>query len=176
MRKIREAKGFLGRFARMTGGTTAIEFAIVALPFFSLMFAVFDVSLVYFATSALENAVSSAARSIRTGQAQASAMTEAQFRELVCERITPLLSCHDSLMLDVRTFENFGGITTPPALDANGNFSGDTQFQTGTAGSVVVVRAFYAWPMLTPSGLVYSNMTGHSRLLSASTAFRNEPF
>jgi hypothetical protein len=79
-------------------------------------------------------------------------------------------------MLDVRTFDNFGGIATPPALDEDGNFSGNTQFQTGTAGSVVVMRAFYAWPMLTPSGMVYSNMTGHARLLSASTAFRNEPF
>jgi Flp pilus assembly protein TadG len=176
MKKSQGTRSFLRRFARKTGGTTAIEFAIVALPFFSLMFAVFDVSLVYFSTSALENAVSSAARSIRTGQAQVANMTEEQFREMVCERITPLLSCEESLMLDVRTFDNFGGIATPPALDEDGNFSGNTQFQTGTAGSVVVVRAFYAWPMLTPSGMDYSNMTGHARLLSASTAFRNEPF
>jgi Flp pilus assembly protein TadG len=176
MKEFQGTRSFLSRFARKTGGTTAVEFAIVALPFFSLMFAIFDVSLVYFATSALENAVSSASRSIRTGQAQAANMTEEQFRQMVCDRITPLLSCGDNLMIDVRAFGNFGGIEGPPAVGENGNFSGNTEFQTGAAGSVVIVRAFYAWPMLTPTGMVYSNMTGHARLLSASTAFRNEPF
>lgn len=167
---------FLSRFRKSKAGATAIEFAIVALPFFSLLFAIFDVSLVYFSTSVLENSVATASREIRTGQAQAAGMTEAQFRQLVCDRISALLSCDARLMIDVRRFDNFGGIATPPALDATGNFAGNQQFDAGSAGDVIVVRAFYAWPMLTPSGMVYSNMTGKARLLSATTAFRNEPF
>ncbi|MEQ1755241.1 MAG: TadE/TadG family type IV pilus assembly protein [Micropepsaceae bacterium] len=176
MRPFQNVLSFLGKFRRKTSGTTAIEFAIVALPFFSLMFAIFDVSLVYFATSALENAVAAASREIRTGQAQAAAMTQTQFRDLICARITPLLACDSHLVIDVRKFTSFGTIATPPALNPDGTFAGNSQFQIGTAGDVVVVRAFYAWPMLTPTGLTYSNMTGHSRLLSSATAFRNEPF
>ncbi|HAH11626.1 MAG TPA: pilus assembly protein, partial [Alphaproteobacteria bacterium] len=35
----------------------------------------------------------------------------------------------------------------------------------------------YAWPMLTPVfGEALENMSGGSRLLSTSVAFRNEPF
>ena len=176
MRRLQDIFSFLGRFRRKTSGTTAIEFAIVALPFFSLMFAIFDVSLVYFATSALENAVAAASREIRTGQAQAAAMTQTQFRDLICARITPLLACDARLVIDVRQFNNFSSIATPPALNPDGTFAGNSQFQIGTAGDVIVVRAFYAWPMLTPTGLAYSNMTGHNRLLSSATAFRNEPF
>ena len=166
----------LTRFRKSKSGATAIEFAIVALPFITLMFAIFDVSLVYFSTSVLESSVASASREIRTGQVQSSGMTESQFRQLVCDRISALMACDSRLMIDVRRFNNFGSIATPPALNANGSFAGNQQFNAGGSGDVIVVRAFYAWPMLTPSGLVYSNMTGHARLLSATTAFRNEPF
>ena len=47
-------------------------------------------------------------------------MTEAQFRQLVCDRMSALLSCNARLMIDVRRFDNFAGIATPPALDATG--------------------------------------------------------
>jgi hypothetical protein len=79
-------------------------------------------------------------------------------------------------MLDVRKYNSFSTIASPPALDGNGNFTNNTQFQMGVAGDVIVVRAFYAWPMFSPTGYVFSNMSGHNRLVSASTAFKNEPF
>jgi Flp pilus assembly protein TadG len=167
---------FFRRFARGTSGTAAIEFSMVALPFFSLMFAIFDSSLIYFSTSALENGVNSAARLIRTGQVQSAGISEAQFRQLVCNNISPLLGCDGRLMLDVRKYTSFGSVASPPALDANGNFTNNTQFQAGVAGDVIVVRAFYAWPVFSPTGWVFSNMSDHNRMISASTAFKNEPF
>lgn len=167
---------FFRRFLGETAGATAVEFSLVALPFFSLMFAIFDSSLIYFSTSVLENGVNSAARLIRTGQAQTASLTQAQFRQLVCNNITPLLGCDGRLMLDVRKYSSFGNIASPPALDANGNFTNNTQFQAGAAGDVIVVRAFYAWPIFSPTGWVFSNMNGHNRMISASTAFKNEPF
>ncbi len=176
MKPILRLMLFLSRFKRANTGTSAVEFAIVALPFFFLMFAIFDVSLVYFSTSALENAVSSAARQIRTGQAQVAGMTANQFRALVCTRVEPILACDSRLMLDVRQFSGFGSVAIPPALDGNGNLTGNTQFQMGVAGDVVVVTAYYAWPMLTPTGTSFTNMSGGNRMLQASTAFRNEPF
>lgn len=84
------------------------------------MFAIFDVSLVCFSTSVLESSLATASRETRTGQTQAAGMTEAQFRQLVCDRMSALLSCDARLMIDVRRFDNFGGIATPPALDATG--------------------------------------------------------
>lgn len=168
---------FLSRFKRAKGGATALEFSFVALPFFLLLYAIIDVSLIFYASTTLENGILGAARQIRTGEAQAANMTAAQFRALVCNQISMLLSCDERLGLDVRTFDGFGAVVLPPALDGNGNLSGDMQFNAGGAGDVVVVRAFYTWPMLTPTvGLQFANMSGGHRLLEASMAFRNEPF
>ena len=55
---------------RDSRGTTAIEFAMVALPFVLLLFGLLSVSLYFFTTFTLENAVWQAARAIRTGQVQ----------------------------------------------------------------------------------------------------------
>jgi Flp pilus assembly protein TadG len=166
-----------GRFGKDETGSTAIEFAIVALPFFTMMLAAIDFGLMRFATSTLENGISEAARQIRTGQVQASGTTAAQFRTIVCDNVSALLACDQRLGIDVRVFDSFEDITFPAAVDANGNLSGAFQYQTGGPGDIVLVRVFYAWPMLTPVfGEAVSNMNGGALLIQASAAFRNEPF
>jgi Flp pilus assembly protein TadG len=168
---------FLSRFRRAKSGATAVEFSLVALPFFLLLFAIFDVSLIFFASTTLENGIMAAARQIRTGQAQAANMTAQEFRALVCDQVSMLLSCDQRLGLDVRKFNNFGSVVLPAALDDDGNLVGNLAFDPGNAGDVVVVRAFYTWPMMTPTGGThFTNMSGGHRLLEASLAFRNEPF
>lgn len=168
---------FLSRFRRNKKGAAALEFALVAMPFFMLLYAIFDIALIFFASTTLENGIMSAARQIRTGQAQASNMNAAQFRTLVCNEISMLLKCDASLGLDVRKYNGFGAVSFSPALDDSGNLSGNMSFDPGGPGDVVVVRAFYAWPMLTPTvGLNFVNMAGGHRLLEASMAFRNEPY
>jgi Flp pilus assembly protein TadG len=169
---------YLSRFKKAQDGAAALEFALVALPFFLLLYAIFDVALIFFASTTLENGIVSAARQIRTGQAQAANMSEEQFRDLVCAEISMLLACDTRLGIDVRTFNGWGPAQNlPGGLDQNGNLSGNMNFEPGDAGDVVVVRAFYTWPMLTPTvGTQFSNMAGGMRLLEASTAFRNEPF
>lgn len=168
---------FLSRFKRAKSGATAIEFAMVAMPFFLLLFAVIDIALMFFASTTLENGIVAAARQIRTGKAQATNMTTAQFRTLVCNEISMMLACDTRLALDVREFKGFGKVAFPPALDGDGNLTGNFKFDPGSPGDVVVVRAFYVWPMFTPVGLTnFTNMAGGKRLLEASIAFRNEPF
>ena len=60
----------LGRFGRDTRGVYAIEFGMLALPFFGLIFAIVEVSYVSFNSEQLQAAVDKAARQILTGQAQ----------------------------------------------------------------------------------------------------------
>lgn len=167
----------IGRFRRAQQGSAAVEFAMLAIPFFLLLYAVIDTSLVYFATQTLENGVATAARQIKTGQAQAANMTQQQFRTLICNQITMLLACDARLGIDVRKFTSFSNVALPAALDQNGNLTGNYQFNMGVAGDIVVVRAFYAWPVLTPTfGQSLVNMNGNARLLTAAMAFKNEPF
>lgn len=168
---------FLSRLKRAKGGATAVEFAFVALPFFLLLYAILDIALIFVASTTLENGLVAAARQIRTGQAQAANMTAAQFRTLVCDEISMLLGCDARLGLDVRKYSGFGNVQFPAALDESGNMTGNLTFDPGTAGDVVVVRAFYTWPMMTPTvGTQFVNMAGGHRLLEATIAFRNEPF
>jgi len=177
MRLLERTVIFLNRFRRANRGVAAVEFAIIAIPFFLLLYAVIDTSLVYFATQTLENGVSAAARQIKTGQAQAASMTSAQFRTIICDQISMLLKCDAHLAIDVRRFTSFSNVNLPAALDANGNLTGNYQFNMGSAGDIIVVRAFYAWPVLTPTfGDTLTNMSGNSRLLTAAFAFKNEPF
>jgi Flp pilus assembly protein TadG len=168
---------FLCRFARDERGATVVEFALIAVPFFMMLYAIFDISLIFFASTTLENGIVAAARQIRTGQAQAANMSSAQFRSLVCNEISMLLACDARLGLDVRKYTGFGDVQFGAALDDDGNLTGDMSFDPGGPGDVVVVRAFYTWPMLTPQvGAKFVNMAGGHRLLEASIAFRNEPF
>jgi Flp pilus assembly protein TadG len=177
MMLLEQAVKFISRFCRAKQGSAAVEFAIIAIPFFLLLYAVIDTSLVYFATQTLENGVSAAARQIKTGQAQSASMTSAQFRTLICNQISMLLKCDAHLGIDVRRFTSFNNVNLPAAVDGNGNLTGNFQFNMGGAGDIIVVRAFYAWPMLTPEfGQTMSNMSGNSRLLTAAFAFKNEPF
>jgi Flp pilus assembly protein TadG len=175
--RLLKGPAFVKRFARAEEGATAVEFAMVVMPFFLFLFAIFDVAMVFFASTTLENGIVTSARQIRTGQAQAANMTAEQFRGLVCGEIDGLLGCDSRLAIDVRKFVGFSDAELPAALDESGNLTGEMKFDPGEPGDVVVVRAFYTWPVMTPVvGEIFTNMAGNRRLLEASIAFRNEPY
>lgn len=164
---------------RRAEGHAAVEFALIAPVFFILLMAIVETGMVYFAESTLENGVEVAARMIRTGQVQAGSMTQAQFRQIVCDNIITFMSCDTShLQIDVRAFSGFGGASYPAPLDSSGHLKTNlNSYQPGIACQVVLVRAFYTWTLFTPAFAQYfSNMAGDDRLLSAAVAFRNEPY
>jgi Flp pilus assembly protein TadG len=165
------------RFHGDASGTAALEFALVATPFFFLLLAVLQVALVYFANFMLDNAVDRAARLIRTGQAQS--FSAAKFKTEVCKQLTAPLFC-DNLKLDVRKYSSFAGagsdLTQP--LDSNGDLKSKFSYNPGARNDVMVVRAFYPFDIgaLLPAEISLSNMSGNGRVLVATAAFRNEPF
>ena len=81
----------LARVRTNEDGTTAIEFAIVAMPFLMLLFGIMSVSLAYFWIFTLENAVWSASRDLRTGayQTQSSPAYKYSGTELASDGSTP---------------------------------------------------------------------------------------
>lgn len=166
------------RLMRDRRGASAVEFAFVAAPFFALMFAIIETAAVFFASQVLETAVQDSARKIMTGQAQAASFTQSQFKQDVCSRIYGLLDCANGIYVDVRKFTTFGNVTLPKPVDASNNFvSSDFVYQPGGPGDIVVVRLFYLWPVyVSVLGFNLSDVSGGKRLLSASAAFRNEPW
>lgn len=164
-------------FARSTKGVTAVEFALVAMPFFLLLFGILETVLVFFANAVLENGLEVVARKIRTGEVQTQNMSEAQFKQLLCNEVSALLACDSHLALDVRPSSNFASIQFTDPLDGGGNLRTDFTFDPGNAGQVILARAFYRWDVMTPLiGATMSNMANGERLLVSSIAFRNEPF
>ena len=161
------------RFARARGGATTVEFAFVALPFLTLVFAIVELGLVFFVSVTLENAVIDTGRKIRTGELQTAGGTAATFKTAVCTEMAWIgAACSDALSLDVRTFAGFSASNTAVAA----NQPQTPCWDPGGPGSVVMVRAYYAWPLITPlleTGLKSSN---GKRIVTAVAAFANEPY
>lgn len=169
----------LGRFRRDSRAATVVEFGIVALPFFLLLFAIIETLLLFFATQTIDHATNRGARLIRTGQAQALGLTQDDFKREICNAIGGVFNCEDNLRVEVRTYDTFATIDLTPPLDENGNLQAELDFDydPGEAGDIVVVRAFYEWPLHTNLlGLGLANLPNGTHLIAAATAFRNEPF
>lgn len=161
-------------------GATAVEFALVALPFFFLLFGLIETAVVFIMSTALEHGINEASRQIRTGSLQEQGLGQAAFRNAVCAELLTLLDCDDRLHIDVRVFNSFGSTTNQSPIDPDtGEIdTSQFQFQPGGADEVVVARVFYEWDLVTPIlTRPLSNFgDGNQRLLESAIAFRNEPF
>ncbi|MCC5977433.1 MAG: pilus assembly protein [Salinarimonas sp.] len=178
-RKSLRRRLILRHFLKNREGATAVEFALVALPFFGIIFAIIEVALTFWATQVLENAVADASRQIYTGQFQTSGGQSAEaFRDEVCSRVTALFNCNDLVEIDVRSFPNFPGATLPPPVDDDGEFdASDFGYQPTGPDDIVVVRAAMAYPAFVGIlGKRETQLSGGRRLIMATSAFRNEPF
>jgi Flp pilus assembly protein TadG len=163
------------RLRRRDEGVTAVEFALVAPVFLFLIFAILETSLMYVVATVMQGEVALATRVIRTGQLQQEADALAAFRETLCDNLENVLNC-DNVIIDVRTFDDFGEIDLADFVDADGNASGN-QFLPGGAGEIVLVRIAYQYTVLTPYLDEFLPTDGNGNLmLFAGTAFKNEPF
>jgi Flp pilus assembly protein TadG len=165
----------LSRFGADRTGATAVEFALVAFPFFSLLFAIIQTSLVMFGGQALQAMTSSGARKIMTGEAKG--QTFADFKKAMCSAggLSGMFNC-DKLFIQVQSFENFGDASAAPVLNSKcftltpPPTAGDC-FKPGTGKDVVIIRVAYDWPFA-----VSLEDMSHSTRIAAVAAFRNEPF
>lgn len=166
-------------WAGNNSGATAVEFALIAAPFFFLIFGLLEISLIFIVSTTLEHGLTEASRQIRTGNFQQSSLnTAATFKNSVCNELFDLLDCPGGLVLDVTTFTNFGATTTPPRINSEGEFSADNQqFAPGNRNDIVLIRAYYEWELITPViSAPLSNLSNGNLLIETGIAFRNEPF
>jgi Flp pilus assembly protein TadG len=174
-------KKAMRRFARARRGSSAVEFAIVVIPFFLLTFGLAEVAMIGFAQTSLNFAVTETARQIRTGQAQMGGVSEGQIQQELCAEMNSFLDleCDDNLYLDVDRFDSFTNAANgTEAPIQNGEFEdGGFGYAPGNASDIVVVRAYYRWKVMTPLfEPVFSNVSYGERILIATMMFRNEPF
>jgi Flp pilus assembly protein TadG len=174
---IRSFRSLLCRFRRNRGGSAIVEFALVAPMFFALLFAIIETALMFFASQVLETVTQDSARQIMTGQAQNAGLTAAQFKSLVCSKISVMFDCPNGISIDVQSYPQFGSVNVASPIDGSKNFTNPNNYNPGNGGDIVVVRLFYQWPIVvTKLGYDISNLAGSKRLLTATAAFQNEPY
>lgn len=169
------------RLSKDESGATAIEFAMVAMPFLMLLFGTIAVGLYFFVTFTLENAVEQGARLIRTGQAQMAnpPMTTTQFKTLVCNKAPGFIDCAGKLRVNVVAASSFSSLATPACTDSNGKLVPDAAVSNvpGAAGDAVLVTVCYEWTLAGQLPfLKLGKMANGSALIQAATTFRTEPY
>lgn len=169
------------RFGRARSGTAAVEFALVAMPFFLLTIGMAEISMMGFAQTSLDFAVSDSARQIRTGQAQRAHLDGDDIKAQICTEVNRFmfLNCEGNLFIDVDRFDSFVDANNEEANPIQDDEFQDDGFgyQPGAASDIVVVRVYYRWEILTPMfEPIFQNVSGGERILVTTMMFRNEPF
>ncbi len=166
------------RTRRAREGAAAVEFGIVALPFFMMIFAILELGMVFVLDSVLESAVVDTGRLVRTGQAEAEGFNAAVFKSQLCGRMRIFSAdCANRLTVDVREIPRFRTPTLPDPMESGAFEDSSLAYANGQPGSLMVVRAWYRHTLFTPflsQGL--SRLNDGAAMLTATSAFRNEPW
>lgn len=195
----RRARGGLRELVRSRDGAAAIEFALLAIPYFLIVFAIIETFVAFTAEQVVSNAVDTLAREIRTGQItvdpnKTSYTTSQQFRQAFCNEIAVLITCSSTevqtpskLYIDVKNYTTFASMpTTIPRTSSTDPYSDlnttGFSFTPGGAKSLNMVRAYYRWQIITDLLRPYltnvhpSDGSASFYLMVATAAFQNENY
>jgi Flp pilus assembly protein TadG len=158
-------------------GATAIEFAILAIPFIFLLTGIIELAIMYGASAMLEGATNSAARQVRTGQLQAApGDPEATFRDALCDYLVALVSCADVIVdgIPVDSFMDVADLQ--PQYDENGTMI-PQGFTAAGSNERMLIRTSYDYKMLTPfiGTLLAGNSSGTMHFMS-TIVLQVEPY
>lgn len=185
-----KGQGAWRRIARSRDGAAAIEFALLAIPYFMIIFAIIETFIAYTGEQLVANAVDTMARKIRTGQITASNTDKTEFRRAFCDQISIMIKCSegeietpDKLQIDVRSFQSFAKIPSTIPFDAAGDLDPSSfGYAPGPARSINMVRAYYHWDIITDLIRPYiSNVRPNGGpasyfLIVETSAFQNEDY
>ena len=198
LRKMRVLRRRMRRHA--TRASTAVEFAFLAPVFFTLLLGIMETGILFYAQNTLEYATQTTGRLVRTGSAQGTeassaarcaggaggtggggsyASSQEWFKDQICCGISNLMtSCSTALHVNVQNYTSGFGTDFSNTTDVNGNLQPVADnYSPGNPCDVVLLRATYNWTVVTPVlSWFLVNMAGGKHLLSATSAFRNEPY
>lgn len=194
------ARSPLNFLRRHEDGTTAIEFAIVAVPFFMFIFGLMAVSTYFFMMTSLEKGMDQASRLIRTGQAQTDGMTVKDFKNTVClkanSKSAPTtdeakkdpasysgwVKCSD-VQVFVQTFPSWDAVVpsncvnNSQAVVSTAKDSDPIADYAGESNAIVLVTTCYKWKFAGKIPYIdLGQMSDGSMMMQSATAFRTEPY
>lgn len=190
--RLARLKPFLEKLGVSRDGTAAIEFAILAIPYFLVVFAIIETFVALMAEQVVANATETMARRLRTGQISSSISKE-DFRKSFCDEVSVMITCSDEidkeqkLYIDLRSFAAFKDIPTTIPLKAYGEYydldTAQFGFTPGGPETINMLRVYYRWrvvadiirPYLTKIRPADGSMPSHF-LIVATNAFMNEKY
>lgn len=169
---------WVGQAIKKDDGATAVEFALVSVPFIFLLIGIIEMSLMFAASSTLHSGTNEAARMIRTGQAQQTSVgtPEDIFQGELCRAVNTMLNC-SLLQYQVMPLDRFADFSQFAAVfDEDGNLE-DAGFDAGGSSSVVLIRVAYRYPLLVPFvGNFMSDGPGMTKLFISTVVIQSEPY
>lgn len=157
-------------------GSAAIEFAILALPFFVVIFAIAEIAIMYFVDSGLDAALHKAVRQVRVGVAKSGAWDAKKFKDVVCSELSYSFNCATSLKVRATVVTNMASITKASPI-SGGNLAVTEDFNLGDSGSYVLVQAFLPWdPTFKLYSISSAQLADGSYVLGSAELIKNEPF
>lgn len=156
---------------------TAVEFALVAFPFTYLLIGIVELSIMFAAMSTLDAATNDASRLIRTGQVQqTNGDPQQMFQDLLCEKASVFLPC-SAIQYEVITMSGFSDFGSYPAsYDEEGNLQ-SAGFNPGSVDDVILIRASYRYPLLTPLlGAAFADGPNNTKLMVTTVVLETEPY
>ena len=162
----RNSYGWIGRFRKKDDGAAAVEFALVALPFFGLMFGIIELAIFFFANRYLEDGLFQASRKVLTQRLTGSDICS-KFKTAMEDSVAGWLNDKNKLTISITPISDFSATGT--ALDIN---AGGCSF--GGTDQTLVIKVTYAYPFKGYRVLAGTVAHGRDLNLSAATAFRVE--
>lgn len=181
------ARRMLALFSRDRSGSTAIEFAALAIPFALLVFAILESCISFASQEVMANAADDVARKLRTGQIKAAEINKDKLQQLICDQLAIMVTKNcPGLEVDLRSYGTFAEaakarftITNGEVVLTRNGVKDPKQFavEPGGAGSKNMLRVFYKWPVMTDfMAKSMANLNGGATLHFASVTWQNEPF
>jgi Flp pilus assembly pilin Flp len=187
-------------FLRNDQGSTAVEFAVVASIFFTMMLGVIEYGMFTMTQVAIESAVTQAGRATAIGTAGPGGDRVGAVTQLIRTRTAGLMNANTVLITantvanggamvpDLCQYENNATPDSPPVCPpwsdgrvryvengANGVYNGNGATSLGLAGELVEIGVAYPWQVLFP--IIGQLMPNNGVvLINSSIVVRNEPF
>lgn len=202
-KKRRETRSTIGTRRRRSllsdeRGAVIVEFAVVAAPFFALIFATLITAMIMFSQQALDTTAEDVAREIMTGQVQKGSVkvtvngsqvnidNNAKLKAHVCAKIEAkgvgFLDC-GRVMVSLTKLATFSGANyNPVTLNFNPTTGAVTNppgnFDTIGQEEIGLVTVYYRWPELMGPllGFTTGNQSNGDRLMVSNSIFKTETY
>lgn len=180
----------LRRLARDTRGASAVEFAIVSLPFLAMIFAILETAVVFYFTASLDQATQNFANGVRAGTIQLSSLTANSLKSAyLCPNLPGAMSCSNLAVslqanttcgvVDACWFASYdsdwtkwaNGTRKSPSLTSSA-------VATGASNNTLYLTVAYPMPLLATiwSSVSSATINGQKvRAIVASAIFLNDP-